>query len=584
MENMADGVVPPKIEVDPHAGSAMAAQRKDDATRAREEREQDLRKARAKHPRSLVDRIRELLKGALINFTDIAAKDEDTGAVVYKYTEMNAYRIFDALFIGTEVSDIHFDTSRNAIVDERGEVINDTWSPRELMDAIQLCKLKATHGISSSTITRWLQTWAMSHRFNDISERARARLRDVENLEASPLLDTYLIEVLGLEDSLDNRMFSKYWCLSLYARIMYPGCLAPISMAMFGSMDAGKSHFQRMVCRELLCDEHAAPVTFNLDRDHKDLMRDIYGISIIATIPEMAGFYRLEDVRKLKAVMTETTDTFDKKFKDTSRRPRQFIFCLDSNRYTGLYRDGDDEDAAGNTRGERRWFPVFVGQLPGQEGREGEVRWNETFRVDFGPAFAERLWAMMKVCEQWFDHHGMDEYVELVHSTTEMVKEFSRREKVAGEGVIKDDTLDEKFPKAVYRAVYLYGTIGELHTKNEHGTSVKVRGLIISHADLLSAYSDMGRREISPKRLTMKIKLMDDLIHGTTGVKKAKFSGFCFVDADTFSNEDRFSNGKGGRDEFCSLFCEKYLPEGTDAAEAWMTSQELVKHRGNDGF
>jgi hypothetical protein len=524
--------------------------------------------------------MRELRQNSLIELTDVAASNED-GSVTYKYTEMNSYRIFDALFIGTEVSDVHFNTARNAIIDERGEIINDTWSSRELMDAIQLCKLKSSNGISSASVVKWLQTWAMSHRFNDISERVRARLQEVEHLEVAPLLETYLIQALGLTDDADNRAFSKYWCLSLYARVMYPGSLAPISMAMFGSMDAGKSHFQRMICRELLCDEHAAPVTFQLHRENRDLARDIYGISIIATIPEMTGFVK-SDLQKLKAILTETTDTFDKKYKDTNRMPRQFIFCLDGNRYAGLFRDDDDQDAQGNSRGERRWFPVFVGQMPGAEGYEGEVRWNQEFRVDFGPQFAPDLWSMMKVCEQWFECHGMDTYIELVHRTTDMVKEFSRREKAAGEGIVKDDNLDEKFPLAVYRAVWLHGWIGEIYRKDD--TSVKVRGLCISSAHILSAFSDLNRREISAKRVSMKMKLMDDCVSGFTGVKKDKLSGFCFVDSGAVSDAAQFNIGQSGRDQYALWFVEKYLPWVSNPSEAWMTSAELVKSRGNDSM
>jgi len=576
MESTGDGEMPP-VEVDPHIGSRMAAQRKDEASQAKEKRDKELRYVQRKHPTDWVARVRELKANGLIDFADVTKGDDD--AVAYKYTEMNLHRLFDAMFIGGAIGDAHCDLSRRAIVDETGKAIDDIWAPRRLLDAVQVCKLKSPHGISSDKIIKTFRTWALTHQFNDITERIRNHLETVPPTEVvDQTLDKYLIDTLGMIDNEDNRAFSKYWCLALYSRMMYPGSLAPISMAMFGAQDAGKSHFQRMVCRELLFDQHAAPVTFDPLHPNKELFRDIHGISIIATIPEMSNF-KVANVRKLKAVLTDTTDTFDQKYGFSSRCPRQYIFVLDGNRYAGLWRDNDDEDAVGETRGERRWFPVFVGQT----SMEGEVRWSQDFVVDFGETFAPRLWSMMKSAQQWFEEHGMEGYVELVKSTTNMVKEFSRREKEAGEGVVKDDNFDERFPQAVYRTVRLNGWIGEIYVLDSQGRQFKVRGLCIKHSDVMSAFADL-KQSITPKRITMTMKQIEGVRAGFIGVKKMKLSGFVFVDPETFSDPEKFSDGQSGADEFCALFCEKYLPWAVNPAEAWMTSSELVRRRSSDDF
>ncbi len=581
MENMADGVEPSDaIEVDAHAGRRMAAQRKDDATREREAREKELRHVQRKHPRDWVARVRELRAQGLIDFADITKGDDDS--VAYKYTEMNLHRLFDAMFIGGTIGDAHCDMSRRAIVDEEGKVIDDVWAPRRLLDAVQVCRLKSPHGISSDKITKTFRTWAMSHQFNDITERILVRLNGMDAVEEDAQLETYLITTLGLTDNADNRAFSKYWCLALYARMVTPGSLAPISMAMFGAQDAGKSHFQRMICRELLFDQNAAPVTFDPLHVNKELFRDIYGISIIATIPEMSNF-KVANVRKLKAVLTDTTDTFDQKYGFSSRCPRQYIFVLDGNRYAGLWRDNDDEDFVGDTRGERRWFPVFVGQLPGEAGMEGEVRWRQDFAVDFGPTFAPRLWDMMKVAQQWFDEYGMESYVELVRHTTDMVKEFSRREKAAGEGIVKDDNFDERFPLAVYRAIKLQGWIGEIYVPDDQGRQFKVRGLCVKNGDVMSAFADLHKQSITPKRITMTMKQIDGVKAGFIGVKKMKLSGFVFVDPLTFSDPEKYPDGasQSNAEAFCAEFVRQYLPWAARPADAWKTSAEIVRSRGD---
>lgn len=537
-----------------------------------------VRDIQAFHPTDLVARVKALKAGGYLlqNMADCTT-DKD-GVTSYWMTEMNYARVFDLLFIGGRVSDVHCDTSRRMIVDEQGRQIDDIWSPRMLLDAMHAVGLKSKsgNGLSSTVLTKVLRTWALSHQYNDISERVRTRLDGVE-WDGRSRLESYLIETLGLEDSDDNRAFSKYWCLSLYCRVMFPGSLAPIAMAMFGAMDAGKSHFQNMICRILLGDPTAAPVTFDPERSSRDLYRDIYGISIIATIPEMTGFGKA-DIRRMKATLTSTTDTFDQKFGFSAKWPRQFIFVLDGNSYEGLYRDDDDRDENGEIRGERRWFPVFVGQIP---GATGNVRWNQEFRVDFSPSvFEPRLWQTMKEAALWIEEHGMDGYTDLVHATTEMVKEFSRREKKAGYGTVRDETFDNQLPVSLYRAVVLSGRIGEMVVGKDR---VKMRGLIVRNSDIMSAHAALFKRDLTAQRIGRAMEKVPYALSGRAGNKSDNVAAYLLgapandpspIEAKFAEVVKKCADGRGGADEFVSAFAAAYFDGATDG---WKTDGEKAK-------
>lgn len=532
-----------------------------------EQRLSDLRAIKAKYPKDLVKRIRACRSNNRIDWADVIY-DKTANITRQKLTDMNLYRIFDALFIGESIRDFHCDTSKQAIVDEQGNIVDKVWSARDLFEAIQVCDLQAgNNGLTAERIVRCLRQWALRNKYNDISERVREKLLTFE-WDGRTRLESYLIETLGLEDSADNRLFSKYWCLSLYNRVMVPGCLAPIAMAMFGAMDAGKSHFQRMICRELLFDKDSSPVTFDLGKNNKDLFRDIYGISIIATIPEMNGFDRT-DMRRIKAVMTDTIDTFDQKFGFSGRWPRQFIFMLDGNSYEGLYRDEDDKNIDGDIQGERRWFPVFVGQIP---GATGNVRWREDFRVDFGPVFSERLWQMMIECREWFAEHGQGAYVDFVHETTAMVRRFSRDEKRAGRGTIKDETFDGQLPIAVYRAVKLSGYIGDARIGGEH-----VRGLCVRNSDIAMAYTALFRSTVTANRISRRMKQLPGVSVGRAGSKNENLSTF-IIDLPGIAD---MAGARTSADEFCARLLEDFLGHGTPP-DAWMTDSEKARALSGD--
>jgi hypothetical protein len=452
--------------------------------------------------------------------------------------------------VGGRIDEVHYDTSRRMLVDEVGALVDDAWAVRDLMDAARSVLFK---GITSEQMVKALRAWALDYKFNDISERVKARLAHVVWDDEEERLETFLISTFKCVDTADNRLFSKYWCLSLYNRVMNPGCRAPIAMALFGPQDAGKSYFQKVVCEELLFNPDADVVTFDPERRPLDLFRDIYGISIIAAIPEMTNFGKI-GVNKMKAFMTGTTDTFDQKFGFSGAWPRQFIVIMDGNRYEGLWRDNDDVDANGESQGERRFYPVFAFEIPDSTG---PVRWRaeQGLKLDAlksgGAALREELWQVMKECEDFMDHFGERGYNKVVDDATAMVKRFSKKEKDADQGTVRDKTFDENFPSALYRTIKNRGVIGTVNVGGE-----KVRGLRVLTKDIQAAYADMTRKEISPQQVSKKMR-PTGAKKGVAGRDSMKVTAFVF-DHPEFAKLD--DGTKGGAD-FAKTFGRLFMSD-----------------------
>ncbi|MCA8304188.1 virulence-associated E family protein [Burkholderia seminalis] len=509
-------------------------------------------------------RIRELFKFSDKSPVGMTKKEADVATargeqVVWapQNTENNLHRFFDSLYVGGRIDEIHYDTARRMLVDELGQRVDDEWPVRELLDAARVANFR---GLTSDVLLKALRKWALDYKFNDIAERVKARLENVER-DGLDRLETFLIDTFQCADTPDNRVFSKYWCLSLYNRVMNPGCRAPISMALFGPQDAGKSYFQKVVCEELLFNHDAAPVEFDPDRQFRDLFRDIYGISIIASIPEMTNFGKI-GVNRMKAFQTGTTDTFDQKFGFSGAWPRQFIIIMDGNRYEGLWRDNDDVDARGESQGERRWFPVFAFEIPDSVG---PVRWRADQGLklptldDGAMRLRENLWQLMKECEDFMRMHGDAGYQRSINDATLMVKRFSKREKDRDEGTVRDKSFDEQFPSALYRAVVRGGAIG---TVSVDGVG-KVRGLRVLAKDIQSAYLDATKTAIPPQRVSKKMKALPCL-KGFAGRDAMKVTAFVF-------NQPEFADlhdGKENQQKFVEVFVKMFVSDTPDTDDA----------------
>nr|WP_249199804.1 virulence-associated E family protein [Burkholderia multivorans] len=435
------------------------------------------------------------------------------------------------------------------------------------MEAARAVKLK---GLSAEGLIKELKVWAKTYKFNDITERVRSRLErvslddeeDDEDKEAR--LEKFLIDTFDCADTPDNRLFSKYWCLSLYNRIMTPGCLAPISMALFGPMDAGKSYFSTLLCRELMFNEKADAVPYDPAGDRKEFLRNISGISIIANMSEMTGFGKI-DLRRWKSFSTNTTDTFDQKFGFSGSWPRQWIFISDANRYEGLWRDNDDTDTNDESQGERRLFPIFVGEIP---GATGSVRWRSDAKARLDPdEFAERLWVMMKTCEVWMAYHEDHGYKKVVAATTSMVKRFSKAEKDSDQGTVRDKTFDEQFPHVLYRCIQKRGIVTDVRVGEE-----LVSGLRVLTKDIQTAYEFVTKRSITPQQIAKKMK--------ATGAKKGRAGGGALNITAFVFDDAEFVELKGDRSEdrelLAKTFARLYLSDDQPSENDGKSEAELA--------
>ncbi|WLW40914.1 hypothetical protein GNAINCEL_00132 [Serratia phage KKP 3709] len=142
-------------------------------------------------------------------------------------------------------------------------------------------------------------------------------------------------------------------------------------------------------------------------------MRKITGKSIIANVGEMVGFKKA-DINRIKDFVTQATDEFDFKFEDSITKPRQWITIMDGNSYDGLQRDDT---------GNRRFYPMFVGQVPDENGQptwlgkpETSVH-HEQFSVDY-TGFEEKIWLIMGECRAWMKEHGANGYATVLKQTS----------------------------------------------------------------------------------------------------------------------------------------------------------------------
>ncbi|UKH48709.1 DNA primase [Pseudomonas phage PAP8] len=366
--------------------------------------------------------VSRLVKGP---FDDFITKYSST-------SDSNYLAVYDTLFCkgdGT-VPHPHFDEFRGRLVDHRGVAFNNkTLDPIDLMGAL------AAAALDDPSIKKTIETccvWARRYRRNSLIETFEKKIPDWDGEER---IETLLIDLFKPFDTELNRMVSKYFWLSLYCRINYPGISAPISLALIGGQDAGKSYFGLLICKELSGGRDLAPVQLDLSRhDQTPFLRNITGNSVIANVGEMSGFKK-GDMERIKEFLVRSSDTFDQKFEPGETIKRQWITIMDGNGYDGLQRDDS---------GNRRFYPMFVAQLPDEDGKPNWVKpgdGNEPFKVDFTD-FGRKFWQAMAECRAWIEERGVDGYLDMVSEANREVQKFSISEMENARGVVRDDTID----------------------------------------------------------------------------------------------------------------------------------------------
>ncbi len=326
----------------------------------------------------------------------------------------------------------HINTFTSRAVDEDGRIIDDHYPVVDLVIAANEINLEDQ---SCAAMRSLLKEWARKVSYNDL---ARSIERNMPEWDGTPRIRTKLIEMFrSLPDSTGmNEDFGEYFWLSLYCRVMHPGgdCNAPMALAMIGAQNSGKSYFGQRICQILMQDQNADTVQLDLAslRDQNGqtkFVRSITGASIIAAVGEMTGFNRA-DLNEIKNFMSRKSDAMDWKYEGNFTQMRHWIVMMDGNKYEGLQRD---------ETGNRRFYPMFVGQLPDENG---QPQWQEGFQINFD-GFESELWQIMSECRAWLAaHNGMTGYLSLVNDVSRRVSDFSRYEMQKARGVIKDDVLE----------------------------------------------------------------------------------------------------------------------------------------------
>lgn len=367
----------------------------------------------------IVLRARKLLQGNLIAFPDTRKTAEGYVAL---NCDKNRITAFDALF-GDGPQRPHIDTFCGRLVDWKGEIVDDRYSMVEMLNALHAMGLRQQ---SLESIRKSFRDWGLQVKRNDLIEKFTA---SIPEWDGTPRLEQKLIDLFECFDTPLNRSFGVYFWLSIYCRITKPGCMAPMVLSIFGGQDVGKSYFSKLICRVLLNDPEANPVQLDMGANKIDFLRSITGNAIVANIGEMTGFSRA-DLNDIKQFITATADDMHQKFEGHFQQQRQWIAILDGNTYAGLQRDDT---------GNRRFYPIFAGQLP---DKYGQPDWRHDFKVDFSN-FEKDLWQLMAECRLWLEQNGdIEGYNKYVDSVSKAVKEFSQQEMEQGRGAVVDYTLD----------------------------------------------------------------------------------------------------------------------------------------------
>ncbi len=454
--------------------------------------------ARQNEP-NLVKRAKILNSLQVINFEEVKWVKEGGMPVPQPVScDMNRIAVFKALF-GEDKQRPHFDEFVGRVVDHRGVVIDDHYPAVDLLAAVSAAGMKRQ---SAKMVRETLREYALTCKRNDMIESFTERL---PKWDRKSRLDTLLLDLFQPFDTELNHKVGRYFFLSLYARIMHPGSMAPLVVFLVGGQNAGKSHFGRLICRFIMGNKDADSVPLDLSGNKNDFLREITGTSVIAQIGEMTGFTK-GDLNKIKDFVTRTSDNLNYKFEGNILQPRQWVMVMDGNTYEGVNRD---------ETGNRRFYPFFAKQLPDDAGKP---QWDNDFKVDFSN-FEEDFWQVMAEAHEEYERIGDHGYVAFVNEVVREVKTFNFHEMKNDRGTIRDDKLD------IHLLPALKGTNMKTYSGRKDNPNT---GMIVDPSSLMKRLSDVFRLDVNFKHLETKMSALG--FEKITGAGNRKFFLFrnCF--------------------------------------------------------
>lgn len=482
----------------------------------------------ARGERDLVKRAKALVALEAISYPEKkAVRTGDMMVMQASNSDVNRWAAFDALF-GDGDERPHLDTFSGRLVDHEGEVFDDRYPVVELVRALTVAGLSSQ---SAEVVRKSFKDWALQTQRNDLIDYIE---KTMPQWDGTPRMDTRLIQLFDPLDTPLNRMVGRYFWLSVYARIMFPGCMAPVVLSLFGAQNAGKSYFAKLICQTITGDKDADSVQLDVDAPQLDFLREITGNSIIANIGEMTGMARA-DLNKVKNFITRTSDKMHYKYEGHFNQNRQWVIVMDGNDYEGFQRD---------TTGNRRFYPMFVGQL---EDKHGKPHWDDTFKADF-TGFKEDIWQIMAEARAWFEANGgLSGYGQFTDKVSAEVAAFNKREMRNDRGTIRDDLLD----------MHLRGLLLSLTPDVLDGS--KNKGIFIPSADIDFAFRKRTRRDMNPRHLKPKMEAL-----GFEAVSAGRPLARGFILRDVMSMDDYRAAIMGDAEEVVKVSGQREADKGND--------------------
>ena len=184
---------------------------------------------------------------------------------------------------------------------------------------------------------------------------------------------TWLIDYLGVEDSLYTRAVGRKWLVSAVARIMEPGCKVDVCLILEGKQAKGKSTALRAIAGNEWFSDNLGDIS------NKDTLLSFRGRWIVE-IAEIDRIF-IRESSEIKDFISKQSDVFRPPYgREAVEVPRQFVFGGSTNK----------DDYLRDETGGRRFWPVPVGDVN-----------VDALRRDRDQLWAEAVW-LYREGEMWW--------------------------------------------------------------------------------------------------------------------------------------------------------------------------------------
>ncbi|OJA71527.1 hypothetical protein BGV72_30460 [Burkholderia ubonensis] len=479
-------------------------------------------------------------------------------------TDENKLVVLNALFAG-ERDKPHRDLFCGRIVDHEGKVIDEFYPVTRWVEAFSASGLK---GVQLKAAREAIKEYALDDERNDLIDRVKARLPE---WDGTPRMRTKLIELFREKNDTFHQNCSQYFWLSLYARVMMPGSLAPMMLSIFGPQGCGKSRFTQTLCKIIMCDPEADTTPLNMDGDRLHFLRAITGQSIIANAGEMTGYTRA-DLNKIKDFITRQSDSLNFKYEGELHQPRQFIIVMDGNKMDGVFRD---------ETGERRIILWVCGR---QDDEQGRITYAPNFKVaqHHWDSLEDEVWQIMAECAAWMDENGVKKYEEFVSEVVQQVNKSNEETKSKGNGVISDPVVETFFAKAFAATTARWRDAGVAcsipGTERKTEFYAVPQGVIVYVDDFVQMMDRVvGKQKVTSERTKAALFAFAELHGGIVGKFTGKRPGVLFC----VGKDVTPVNTRGGRREAVDVLMEDDSNSALTGDAAVVALKE--KFTGDDG-